>query len=62
MQVRGIDERIFQKPSKLHLTVVPLVLLDERDKQNAEAILSRCRDNILYVNTYFVSLYIFQME
>lgn len=46
-QVRGLDASIFQNPHKLHATITTIVLLDEKDIQNAIAILKDCTDDIL---------------
>lgn len=43
----GIDESLFQKPEKLHLTVVMLVLLDNQDRVIASELLQDCKEMII---------------
>lgn len=38
--IRGVDENIFQNPSKLHMTVDVLSLLDQIEIEHAKEILS----------------------
>lgn len=45
--LRGIDETIFQKPEKFHLTVATLVLLDEVEKDVAIQTLQECKELIV---------------
>ncbi|XP_076809627.1 activating signal cointegrator 1 complex subunit 1-like [Clavelina lepadiformis] len=44
---RGIDESIFQKPLKLHLTICTLVLLNESEINHAKEIFQKCQHEIL---------------
>ncbi|XP_014203478.1 activating signal cointegrator 1 complex subunit 1 [Copidosoma floridanum] len=44
---RGIQEEIFQKPEKLHLTIIMLVLLDEEDRTKAVEALNTCKTDIV---------------
>lgn len=43
-EVFGLDESLFQKPEKLHLTVVMLVLLDNEDRAIAAEYLQDCKE------------------
>ncbi|XP_030837722.1 activating signal cointegrator 1 complex subunit 1 [Strongylocentrotus purpuratus] len=43
----GVDERIFQIPQKLHLTIVTLVLLTKKEVKAALEILNDCLENII---------------
>lgn len=43
---RGIDETIFQKVEKLHLTIVTLVLLDDKELNDAKALLSEFQTSL----------------
>lgn len=42
-----LDERMFQRPEKLHLTISMLHLLDEKDEERAIASLNNCKENII---------------
>lgn len=44
---RGVEESIFQLPSKLHLTLCVMVLADERERQQALDVLARCPLEVL---------------
>ncbi|XP_078043517.1 activating signal cointegrator 1 complex subunit 1 [Augochlora pura] len=44
---RGIDETIFQKPNKLHLTIGMLKLLDDEEREKAIQALNYCKENII---------------
>ncbi|CAK9810796.1 Activating signal cointegrator 1 complex subunit 1 [Anthophora quadrimaculata] len=44
---RGIDETIFQTPSKLHLTIVVLTLLDDKERNQAIEALNYCQEYIV---------------
>ncbi|XP_003705532.3 activating signal cointegrator 1 complex subunit 1 [Megachile rotundata] len=44
---RGLDKMIFQTPSKLHLTIAVLTLLDETEKKQAIEALNYCKDHIV---------------
>ncbi|TRY59120.1 hypothetical protein DNTS_009562 [Danionella cerebrum] len=46
MQDFGVEESIFQNPSKLHLTVGTLVLLNQQEVMHASSLLLQCRDAI----------------
>lgn len=56
----GLHESLFQKPEKLHLTVVMLVLLDNQDRSVAAECLHDCKemivDDVLQNGTLKVSL------
>lgn len=43
----NIDESLFQKPCKLHLTIGMLKLFDDDDKKQAIDALSDCKENII---------------
>lgn len=43
----NIDESLFQNPSKLHLTIGMLKLLDDNEKQQAVDALINCKENII---------------
>lgn len=45
--IHGIDESLFQKPDKLHLTLVLLVLLDNQDRAIAAEYLQDCKEMIV---------------
>lgn len=45
-RVRGLDGSIFQNPEKLHLTVVALTLLDEREREKAAAVLQKFKEDV----------------
>lgn len=45
--LRGVDETIFQKPEKLHLTIATLVLLDEVEIDTAVQAMQECKDEII---------------
>lgn len=45
--VRAIKEEIFQKPERLHLTVIMLVLLDEEDRKKSVEALEACKKYIV---------------
>lgn len=45
--VRGVKEEIFQKPERLHLTLIMLVLLDEEDRTKAIEALEICKQQII---------------
>ncbi|XP_076652158.1 activating signal cointegrator 1 complex subunit 1 [Halictus rubicundus] len=44
---RGVDENIFQTPSKLHMTIGMLKLLDDVEKEQAIKALDYCKENIV---------------
>ena len=46
-EIHGIDESLFQKPDKLHLTIVMLVLLDNQDRVIAGECLQDCKEMII---------------
>ena len=48
-QDRGFSESLFQKPAKLHLTLGMLVLLTQREVQQAVQLLLQCGDEVRYV-------------
>uniref|UniRef100_A0A8C5Q454 Activating signal cointegrator 1 complex subunit 1 n=1 Tax=Leptobrachium leishanense TaxID=445787 RepID=A0A8C5Q454_9ANUR len=43
----GIESTIFQNPSKLHLTIGTLVLLSEKEVQQASELLAKCKELFL---------------
>ncbi|KAJ3653586.1 hypothetical protein Zmor_012829 [Zophobas morio] len=43
---RGIDETIFQKVEKFHLTIVTLALLDEKEIEDTKQLLNRCQSTV----------------
>ncbi|EFA04486.1 activating signal cointegrator 1 complex subunit 1 [Tribolium castaneum] len=43
---RGVDETIFQKVEKFHLTIVTLALLDEKEIDEAKQMLNKCQSNV----------------
>ncbi|XP_032453042.1 activating signal cointegrator 1 complex subunit 1-like [Nasonia vitripennis] len=45
--VRGLKEEIFQKPERLHLTLIMLVLLDEEDRKKAIEVLEICKEQVV---------------
>ncbi|KAL2715647.1 activating signal cointegrator 1 complex subunit 1 isoform X2 [Vespula squamosa] len=45
--ITGIDEIIFQKPSKLHLTIGMLTLLDEEERKQAVQTFMDCKQHII---------------
>lgn len=45
--IYGIDESLFQKPEKLHSTVVMLVLMDNQDRTIAAEYLQDCKEMII---------------
>lgn len=44
---RGVEESIFQRPNKLHLTLCVMVLADERERQQALDVLGRCPPEVI---------------
>lgn len=46
-EVYGLHESLFQKPEKLHLTIVLLVLLDNQDRVIAAEYLQDCKEMII---------------
>ncbi|XP_054169117.1 activating signal cointegrator 1 complex subunit 1-like [Oppia nitens] len=46
-QNHGIEDELFQSRSKLHLTVVPLLLSDQNDREKATQILDNCLRNVI---------------
>ncbi|OAD55577.1 Activating signal cointegrator 1 complex subunit 1 [Eufriesea mexicana] len=44
---RGVDEMIFQTPSKLHLTIALLTLLDDTERNQASEALYYCNEHII---------------
>ncbi|CAL7941907.1 unnamed protein product [Xylocopa violacea] len=44
---RGVDERIFQTPSKLHITIGVLTLLDDTERNQAIEALNYCKEYIV---------------
>lgn len=44
---RGVDETIFQTPSKLHLTIGLMTLLDETERNKAIEALNYCNEHIV---------------
>lgn len=42
--IHGVDESLFQKPEKLHLTILMLVLLDNQDRVIAAEYLQDCKE------------------
>lgn len=50
--VTGIDEIIFQKPNKLHLTIGMLTLLDEEERKQAVQTFMDCKQHIIEYNEY----------
>lgn len=44
---RGVDETIFQTPSKLHLTIAMLTLLDDTERNQAIEALNYCQEYII---------------
>lgn len=46
-EVRGLQEALFQKPEKLHLTIAMLVLLDNQDRAMAAEYLRDCKEFII---------------
>ena len=44
---RGVDKMLFQTPSKLHLTIVGLTLLDDAERNQAIKALNYCEDHIV---------------
>lgn len=48
--VTGIDEIIFQKPNKLHLTIGMLTLLDEEERKQAVQTFMDCKQHIIEYN------------
>lgn len=44
---RGVDEMIFQTPSKLHLTIAALTLLDDTKRNQAAEALYYCHEHIV---------------
>lgn len=44
---QGIDERIFQDPLKLHVTIATLVLMNEHEVKTAQLLLQDCLENIV---------------
>lgn len=43
----NIDESLFQTPSKLHLTIGMLKLLDDNEKKQAIEALMNCKEKII---------------
>lgn len=46
-EIHGLNESLFQKPEKLHLTIAVLVLLDNQDRVIAAEYLQDCKDIIV---------------
>lgn len=46
-QIFGITEELFQNPSKLHLTLVSMTLLDNTDRAQAAKCLQECQETIV---------------
>lgn len=46
-EIYGINEKIFQNSSNLHITIVPLTLLDNADRVQAATCLQECESQIL---------------
>ena len=46
-QDRGIDETIFQKASKLHLTIGTMALMDDKEIDAATKLLYECADDLI---------------
>lgn len=46
-EIHGLHESLFQKPEKLHLTIVMLVLLDNQDRVIAAEYLQDCKELII---------------
>ena len=46
-QDRGIDGTIFQKPSKLHLTIGILTLACQAEIEQAQEVLQKCHDKLV---------------
>lgn len=44
---RGIEESIFQKPHKLHLTMGVMCLMDNEERLEASKLLTEAKDNII---------------
>lgn len=44
---RGVDETIFQTPSKLHLTIGVMKLLDDAERNQAVEALNYCNEHIV---------------
>ncbi|KAK3576538.1 hypothetical protein CHS0354_018044 [Potamilus streckersoni] len=44
---RGLDQTIFQNPDKLHLTLATLVLLNEKEINQALEVLRRCQQDLV---------------
>ena len=44
---RGVHESIFQNPFKLHLTIATLVLMNQREKEEAINILEKCKSEFI---------------
>lgn len=49
---RGVNQMIFQKPSKLHLTIALLTLLDDAERNQAIEALNYCKDHIVKYDNY----------
>lgn len=45
--LRGVDDSIFQRPNKFHLTIAPLVLMDDIEKLLAIQLLQECKEEII---------------
>ncbi|ESO08122.1 hypothetical protein HELRODRAFT_75623 [Helobdella robusta] len=43
---KGIDETIFQNPSKLHMTLGVMVLLDSKEVERTEQVIRGCREEL----------------
>jgi activating signal cointegrator complex subunit 1 len=48
LDVFGIDESLFQKPEKLHLTITTLSLLDNEDRAIAAELLQDCKEFFIH--------------
>lgn len=42
-----MDETLFQNPNKFHLTIAPLVLLDDVEKEQAMLAFQECKNEII---------------
>ncbi|XP_046736458.1 activating signal cointegrator 1 complex subunit 1 isoform X1 [Diprion similis] len=45
--MRGVEEKIFQNPKKMHLTIGMLVLVDSTEREEAVRALEYCKENII---------------
>uniref|UniRef100_A0A1B6LXG8 K Homology domain-containing protein n=1 Tax=Graphocephala atropunctata TaxID=36148 RepID=A0A1B6LXG8_9HEMI len=46
-QIRGVDESIFQKPEKLHLTLCTVVLTDNFERTEAIRVMENCKRDVI---------------